>query len=71
MFVLCATEAQACLWPIRNRFEGDIASQRAMGPCRDNLLRKWERVPSKTSDYFLLRDAGGPKDPGRCAFGPK
>lgn len=49
----------------------DMASQCVSGPCRGSILGKWERMLSKTSDYFLFRDAWGPKDPGRCAFGPK
>lgn len=56
---------------IRNHCDRDMASQCVMGPCRDNLLGKWERMLSKTSDYLLFRDAGGLKGPGRCTFGPK
>lgn len=63
--------SQACLWPIRNRSDSDMASQHFMGPFRENLLGKCERMLSKTSDYFLFRDAGGLKDPGRYPFGAR
>lgn len=55
------------LWLIRDRCDSDMNTQCIMGPCRDNLLGKWERMLSNLQMVFLFRDSGGLKDPGRCA----